>query len=230
MEIVILLSLVAAILMLDNAAAFQMLIAQPIFSAPVLGYIGGNLELGFELGFLLQLVWLSAMPIGAAIIPEGNFGSMAATILGIYLTDRFPLFTEFIIFLMIVYGILSGFVGAKVIHLIRKINEHCFNWLTGKLDQGRLVKLGRVIFFSLLFNALVVFIFFIIMTLLMSKFFALFQGLLTPELNRIGIYGRIAILGSGIGMTVTLFKDKKWRVWYLFGLMLGGAIVLYEIF
>lgn len=229
MESVILLSAVAAILMLDNAAAFQMLLAQPIFAGPILGYLGGNLELGFELGFLLQLVWLSSMPVGAAIVPEGNFGSMAATILGVYLTQVFPDYSEFIVFLMIVYGILSSFIGARVIHLIRKGNEIYLDWLNKKLNQGEIIALGRVIFFSLLFNALVVFIFFMALTLLMAKIFASFQGMLIADLNKIGVFSRIAILGSGIGMTATLFKEKKWRVWYLVGLLIGGVTVLYEI-
>ncbi|HHE54567.1 MAG TPA: hypothetical protein ENL21_02215, partial [Caldithrix abyssi] len=157
MESVILLCAVAAILMLDNAAAFQMLLAQPIFAGPILGYLGGNLELGFELGFLLQLIWLSSMPVGAAIVPEGNFGSMAATILGIFLTRMHPQYSEFIVFLMIVYGILSSFIGTRAIHLIRKGNEIYLTWLNNKLNQGVIISLGRVIFFSLLFNALVVF-------------------------------------------------------------------------
>ncbi len=229
MESVILLSAVAAILMLDNAAAFQMLLAQPIFASPILGYLGGNLALGFELGFLLQLIWLSSMPVGAAIVPEGNFGSMAATILGIFLTRMHPQYSEFIVFLMIVYGILSSFIGTKVIHLIRKSNEIYLTWLNNKLNQGVIISLGRVIFFSLLFNALVVFIFFTVLTILMANFFELFQGVLIADLNKIGVYSRIAILGSGIGMTATLFKEKKWRAWYLVGLLIGGVTVFYEI-
>ncbi|MCD6374063.1 MAG: PTS sugar transporter subunit IIC [Caldisericaceae bacterium] len=229
MESVILLCAVAAILMLDNAAAFQMLLAQPIFAGPILGYLGGNLELGFELGFLLQLIWLSSMPVGAAIVPEGNFGSMAATILGIFLTRMHPQYSEFIVFLMIVYGILSSFIGTRAIHLIRKGNEIYLTWLNNKLNQGVIISLGRVIFFSLLFNALVVFIFFMVLTILMAKFFELFQGVLIADLNKIGVYSRIAILGSGIGMTATLFKEKKWQAWYVVGLLIGGVTVFYEI-
>ncbi len=229
MDSLILLSAVAAILMLDNAAAFQMLLAQPIFAGPILGFVGGNLELGFELGFLLQLVWLSSMPVGAAIVPEGNFGSMAATILGVYLTGLYPEFSEFIVFLMIVYGIISSFIGARVIHLIRKGNEVYLNWMNKKLNQGVTIGLGRVIFFFFLFNALVVFIFFVVLTVLMAKIFGSLQSVLSSDLNKIGVYSRIAILGSGIGMTATLFKEKKWRMWYVVGLLIGGVTVLYEI-
>ncbi len=230
METVILLCAVAALLMLDNAAAFQMLIAQPIFSGPILGYIGGNVALGFELGFLLQLVWLSDLPIGASIVPEGNFGAMAATVLGIYLTDQHPQFSEFIVFLMIGYGILGSFIGAKVVLFIRKGNELYLNWLNKRLEQGEVIKLGWVVFFSLLFNALVVFIFFTGLTITLARLFNVFQNVLTPELNKIGLFARIAILGTGIGLTLTLFSEKRWRPWYVVGLLLGGALVLYEIF
>ncbi|MHB2150498.1 PTS sugar transporter subunit IIC [Calditrichota bacterium LG25] len=230
METVILLSAVAAILMLDNSAAFQVLLAQPIFSGPIIGYIGGNVELGYELGFLLQLVWLSDLPIGAAIIPEGNFGSMAATILGVYLIGLHPQYSEFLVFLMICYGILGSFIGAKVVNLIRKGNESYLNSLQQKLEQGKIIRLGRVIFFSLLFNAAVVFIFFVAMTLIFAKLFSLFQGVLIPELNRIGMYARVAILGTGIGLTITLFSEKRWRPFYVIGLLFGGGWVLYEIF
>ncbi len=224
------LSLIAAILMLDNTAAFQMLLAQPIFSAPILGYFGGNLTLGFELGFLMQLVWLSSMPVGAAVVPEGNFGSMAATILGIYLAKQLPEYYEFIIFVMIFYSIVCSFIGVKVIYLIRKGNEQYLRWLNRTLDQQKIIKLGRVIFFSLLFNAFVVFIFFVVLTIVFARAFEMFQSVLNPALNRVGMFARIAILGSGIGLTITLFNNKKWRLFYLIGLLSGGVIVLYEIF
>jgi len=47
------LSLSGAVILLDSTAAFQMLIAQPLFACPILGLVGGNIELGFQMGFLL---------------------------------------------------------------------------------------------------------------------------------------------------------------------------------
>ena len=61
----ILISVFISILALDITIAFQVLISSPIFAGPLLGWLLGDVWLGFEMGFLFQLLWLSKIPAGA---------------------------------------------------------------------------------------------------------------------------------------------------------------------
>ncbi len=228
MQELLILCFVGAILMLDNAAAFQILVSQPLFASPILGWIGGDATLGFQLGFLLQLIWLSNMPIGAAVVPEGNFGSIAAVILALRLVKNFPQLEYFIIFVVILYGLLGSYVGAKTVTFIRHWNQQYLQRLLLKLKQNNPVQLGWVIFVSLVFNVVVVFVVFIVMTVIMEKGLGLLFPYMPEEINRIGHHAQIAIIGAGLGLTLTLFKGKRYRTLYLIGVLLGGAIIFYD--
>lgn len=222
------LSLGGAILLLDSTAAFQMLIAQPLFACPILGLLGGNVTLGFELGFWLQLIWLSNMPIGAAIIPEGEIGSAAAIILAVRLTRDFPALIHFIIFIVIIYAVLVSYLGSKTVTFIRNRNQHYLQYILKKLDQEKPVKFGAIIFNALAFSGFVFFI-------LLSGLTIVFEAGLKPLLNqiplevanRIGLYGKISVLGVGMGMTITLMKDRRYWLLYLLGMIIGGAFIVH---
>lgn len=225
------LSLSGAIILLDSTAAFQMLIAQPLFACPLLGLIGGNVELGFQMGFLLQLIWLANMPVGAAIIPEGEFGSVAGVILALRLVQKLPELEHFIIFIALIYALFVSYLGAKSVTFIRNQNQHYLQHLLRRLNRGKNVRLGIVIINALLFSVLVFFIIIFGLSYIFEK--GLYPILKTTPLtvaNRIGMIGKISILGVGMGLTVTLLKDKKFWPLYLLGMIMGGGLILYGTF
>ena len=71
-------SLWGGVVALDTAAAFQIMISQPLVACSVAGLILGNLPLGLMIGIFLQLLWMAEIPAGAAFTPESNVGSAAA--------------------------------------------------------------------------------------------------------------------------------------------------------
>ncbi len=226
MSEIFLLCAVGALLMLDNSAAFQILISQPMFASAILGWLGNDITLGLQLGFLLQLVWLSNMPVGAAIVPEGNFGSIAATIFALSAVQQFSEYENFIVFLSIAFALLCSFVGAKMVTFIRHWNQRLLQKLFKKLADNQAVRLGGVITLSLLFNALVVFVFLLVLVLVALELLESVIPFVPIDVNKIGHYAQVAILGAGLGLTLTLFREKRLRALYLIGLALGGVVLL----
>ena len=125
-------SLLISFLALDITIAFQVLISSPIFSGPLLGWMLGDVTLGFELGFLFQLLWLSKIPAGAYIVPEGNIASMIAIALIILLKGTgFPNTTLVLVFME---AILISYLGAVLTLLYRKFNGKIFNLMMKEVE------------------------------------------------------------------------------------------------
>lgn len=125
-------ALMISFLSLDITIAFQVLISSPIFSGPLIGWALGDVSLGFELGFLFQLLWLSKIPAGAYIVPEGNIASMIAVALVILLKGSgFPNTTLMLVF---VAAIFISYLGALLTLFYRKLNGKIFNRMMKEVE------------------------------------------------------------------------------------------------
>jgi len=76
-------SLIALICGLDRVAALQLMVSRPIVAAPLVGWLLGQPEVGLQVGLLVELLWLSRLPVGAVIPPDDTQVSIAATVLAI---------------------------------------------------------------------------------------------------------------------------------------------------
>jgi mannose/fructose/N-acetylgalactosamine-specific phosphotransferase system component IIC len=129
----ILISIFISVLALDITIAFQVLISSPIFAGPLLGWLLGDIWLGFEMGFLFQLFWLSKIPAGAYIVPEGNIASMIAIALVLLLRKTgFPNTTLAIIF---IEAILVSYMGALLTLFYRKFNGKILNLMIKEVES-----------------------------------------------------------------------------------------------
>ncbi|MDZ7376332.1 MAG: PTS sugar transporter subunit IIC, partial [candidate division KSB1 bacterium] len=54
----LLVSFIGGIVAMDTAAAWQIMISQPVVACPLLGWLLGDVELGLTIGILLELPWL----------------------------------------------------------------------------------------------------------------------------------------------------------------------------
>ena len=64
------LAVVAGLLSLDETAAFQLMLSQPLVAAFVAGFIVRDVQMGLVIGAALQLVWIGVLPVGAAPFPD----------------------------------------------------------------------------------------------------------------------------------------------------------------
>lgn len=200
-----LLAVIIGALSLDTTIAFQMLISSPIFTCPLLGWILGDVTLGFELGFLLQLLWLSRIPAGAVAFPEGNIASMViAALVLLNKENGFPNTNLSVIFLE---GILISYLGARITLLYRQLNGKMLNFVNKEVEEAHfkrivLLEIGSVVFyFFIMFT-------FTYLTLFISQLY------LPKVLNSIGslfedqlIIIKPAILGLGMGFILLLLRE-----------------------
>jgi mannose/fructose/N-acetylgalactosamine-specific phosphotransferase system component IIC len=83
----IVLGAVAGLLAVDQRAGWQGLFAQPLFGAALVGLVLGNLTVCLCVGFLLELIYLSVVPMRGARIADhvaaGVVGAGAASLLAV---------------------------------------------------------------------------------------------------------------------------------------------------
>lgn len=72
-------SLAGGLLWLDRFQFPQIMISRPICSAPIIGLLLGDLEIGLAVGVLFEMLWLRRLPVGGYIPPDITFAAIACT-------------------------------------------------------------------------------------------------------------------------------------------------------
>lgn len=75
-EETVLLSLLAALLAVDDRAGWQSLLAHPVFASLLVGSLIGEWEAALATGVILELVWLSILPMRGARRPDTVTGGV----------------------------------------------------------------------------------------------------------------------------------------------------------
>jgi mannose/fructose/N-acetylgalactosamine-specific phosphotransferase system component IIC len=75
-EEIALLSILAGVLAIDDRAGWQGLLAHPVVSSTIVGLVFANFEVAVSVGVVLELVWLSVLPMRGARRPDAVAGSV----------------------------------------------------------------------------------------------------------------------------------------------------------
>ena len=190
-------------LSLDTTIAFQVLVSQPIFSCPIIGLLLGNAPLGFEIGLLMQLIWLSSIPAGATSFPEGNLASMIVCAVMIYF-EKLPE-QNILLTLTFLFGILVSYLGASVTELDRRINGKLLNLINREADEGKVHQItilegGSILIYFLLMSALAY-----VSLNVAAWAIAGLQGMMAADLDAKLVIIKPVILGLGFGLTWPMF-------------------------
>ncbi len=221
-----LISLIGGLLVLDTTAVLQVLISQPLVSGALLGWLLGDVSLGLRLGILLQLLWLNQLPVGAAKVPEGNLGAVVAVILVFMVKDWIPIYPNILIVSVVLYAMIVSALGVKLVTTIRNQNIFFLDRAVKGLEAGDVAILGRMTFLALLFHFL-----FLVAAVFISVWIGweLFRFLL-PKLpvhwEYVARYVEFAIMGSGVGLTLNFFKEKRIGLPILLGMIVGMVILV----
>lgn len=68
---------------LDRTAVLQAMVCRPLVAASLTGWLLGDTGSGLAIGMLLELLWLSRLPVGAAIPLDDTQVAVAATVLAV---------------------------------------------------------------------------------------------------------------------------------------------------
>ncbi|PLX86020.1 MAG: hypothetical protein C0617_02455 [Desulfuromonas sp.] len=68
---------------IDRTAALQLMVSRPIVAAPLTGWLLGDPIVGLQVGFLVELLWIGRLPVGAAIPPDDTQVAVGGTLLAV---------------------------------------------------------------------------------------------------------------------------------------------------
>ncbi len=219
-------AVLGALLSLDTTAAFQFMISQPLIACTIVGGVMGNLLLGLEIGFLLQLLWISYLPVGAVLFPEGNVGSMVAAITAIQLQHLHEAFPHMIVLFSVLVALGVSYIGLKAVQLIRTWNISVLNQTFRRLQRGNVAAIRNANVRVLVVHTVVMFILIFVMTLLSIYLLENVLVLIPNSWDQTARFVGIGILGVGIGLTATLYRERKDYFYFAGGAAAGIGLLL----
>lgn len=135
---------------LERRAAFQLMLAQPLVSVPLLGVVLGDLQTGLWLGAILQLLWMSSAMFGANVPPNETVASMVIGG-GLLLAGRHgPVPDVVACTAAILFGAPFAYIGRSIEVRLDHANLRLATRADHRPTQiGRLVNLGLIRAFGL---------------------------------------------------------------------------------
>lgn len=132
-QLILALSLLGGALALDETAALQVMLSQPLVAAAAAGLAVGDLGLGLAVGATLQLVWSGVLPVGGTPFPDGAVGGVVGVGTGAVLAAAGPGVS---LAGAIFAGLASGFVGQKAIAAVRRANVNYGEGARARAERG----------------------------------------------------------------------------------------------
>lgn len=220
----ILIGLLGSFLILDTTVVLQSLISQPLFLCTILGWILGDVQLGLQIGIYLQILWLSIMPVGAAVVPEGNTASFITTVLVFRYEQSSQHFHSVFIF-AVLFSLLAGYVGGRLVVLFRKVNVRLLHKTHSGLAKGNCNILSIINLEAIIIHFILMFLLITISLMIGDYLFSVSTYIpLTWEIYF--KYALTATLGVGAGLALTIYKEKNCRILILGGILFGGIILI----
>jgi PTS system mannose-specific IIC component len=199
-ESTIILALIAAFCSADITAFGQFMICRPIFCAPLFGYLMGDITTGLWIGMIVEMVWINAIPMGAAVPIDIASISINATF---WACKYYPATQEAAICALI-FAIPFAYFYKEIDISGRNRNIGLMRWVERGVQDGKEWVINAGIFLSLFMFILRAFVFYLI---------AMFLG---------GVIFQLIYLQMP-GFVIAGFK----KAWYLLPI-LGFGSVLYN--
>jgi PTS system mannose-specific IIC component len=217
--------LIAAALVMDTTAAFQVLISQPLISCSVIGYYLGDLQFGLQVGLLTQLLWIGSVPVGAAVIPAGNPASAAAAIVAIQLKTASPELGNFHLMIALIYALFLSYIGAKMIKQNHNWNVWLFNKALNSVKEGKNNPILMINFGSLILQFLATFAAIFTAAYGGGFIFTELVNVIPVEWNTYSRYVLYAAIGSGGGFILSYYTTLNDIRWLLSGFLIAAIFV-----
>lgn len=203
-------SLIATI-SLDTTLVVQALISQPVFGCTIVGAFMGDVGSGFEIGLLMQLLWLNVVPVGASRFPESNPGSMITTALVIEFQQ--PDAQHLVFAMALLAGFLSSWAGTLLTNYDRDLNGKILVLLQEKVKSGnwRVIDrwVGIAILKSWLLMVVGIFLVLLVGGYLISVLLKMMPAAVNPALWLL----KPAVLGIGVALTGQMVLAALKNLW-----------------
>jgi mannose/fructose/N-acetylgalactosamine-specific phosphotransferase system component IIC len=214
--------LIGSLLILDTTVLFQFSVSQPLIICTILGFYFGDVPLGMQIGIYLQLLWLSSMPVGATVVPEGNMAALVSAVMIFRYHHDMQLFHTVMI-MAIIYGLVLSYLGGELVVIYRKNNIRILHNLIRNLKDEDINSLPLSVMSSVILHTVLMFLV-ILSALSIGDFVFQYVSDFPAVIEKYARFAVISILGVGTGLLLQVYKDWISRVLILVGTGCGFLI------
>jgi PTS system mannose-specific IIC component len=154
---IVLLAFIASVICLDITSFGQLMISRPIVCAPVFGYLCGDIKTGLWVGMMIELLWVSFIPMGAAIPHDNMSIAVLATVWGL---RSFP-DQKGAIMLALIFSVIVGILFRRFDIWMRYFNVRVMHWVEQGVADGKEKRIDYGIYIGLLLFWLKGFLFYL---------------------------------------------------------------------
>jgi mannose/fructose/N-acetylgalactosamine-specific phosphotransferase system component IIC len=143
---ILLLCLAGGVCALDTTAAWQLMLSQPLVSGTIAGLVLGEPQVGVFVGLVLQLLWSSAIPVGARPMPDAPVGTVSGVWFTVTLLENNDLASSSFCYLLgLIAALCLALIGRHTIMLEREISRRLYNRHVRRLSDRQEISPERVV-------------------------------------------------------------------------------------
>jgi len=152
------LAALAAVLSLDITTFGQFMVSRPIVVGPLFGYLAGDIKTGLWVGMMVELIWVNAIPMGAAIPQDIMSVAILSTLWGLNTFGG----QRSAMILALVLAVPAGILYKNLDIIFRYYNVRIVHWVEEGVISGNEQRIINGIYIGLLLSLLKAFFFYVI--------------------------------------------------------------------
>ena len=201
---IFILSMVAALFDLDESSFGRFMISRPIVVAPFFAWILGDIKTGLWIGLTIELLWTSAIPMGASIPYDTTVLSILTVVWGMLAAPG----NDAALVVAMAIGLPAMMFFKRAELNLRYFNVKISHWVEKGVSAGNENRIGQGVFLGLLLYYMKALIFFLIV-MYPGKVLVAFIFTRLPH-NVISSFELLlwVLPVVGMGMMLVSFHDK----------------------
>jgi mannose/fructose/N-acetylgalactosamine-specific phosphotransferase system component IIC len=199
------LAALAAILSLDITTFGQFMVSRPIVVGPLFGYLVGDIKTGLWVGMMVELIWVNAIPMGAAIPQDIMSVAILSTLWGLNTFGG----QRSAMILALVLAVPAGILYKNLDIIFRYYNVRIVHWVEEGVMSGNERRIINGICIGLLLSLLKAFLFYVIFIYLGQWLMLKIFYQLSPDIvGGLEFAWRLLPL-VGFGSLLIMFRSSK---------------------
>jgi len=197
-------ALFGGLIHLDTMVFGQFMISRPVVVGPLLGYFFNSVETGFLVGIIVELIYISLIPVGIKVPPDATVTTILSVV-SVSIKECNGSGLPISIFLATLFGLVYKF--SDIQH--RTLNNVYLNWVDMAKPEQVERRITLLVHYGILISFLRTVTFYLItlpvMYFLMRNLCIILQGWIIKKSFENMIYILPAI---GIGIGIAHFREK----------------------
>ncbi|MDR3253878.1 MAG: PTS sugar transporter subunit IIC [Endomicrobium sp.] len=204
-ENIVLLAFIASLCSADTAAFGQFMISRPIFCAPFIGFLMGDIGTSIWIGMIVEMIWINAVPMGVAL----PIDTSAISILSVVWVCKYFKESHRAAIWGLVLAVLFAYLYRTIDIYGRKLNIKIMHWVEKGIRYGKYGRIDMGVIVSLFFFVARSFLFYVFAMIIGGWIYkaVYFQF---PEFILLGFEKAWYILPiAGFGMAIYSYRNIK---------------------